>query len=130
MKKQKHGKCKSCGKDFIYYEFQTTGTYCSNKCQQYFQRKTVVESGKSIGVRPVRRYLIERKIYKCVMCGNEGEWNNLPLPLQLDHIDGNPKNNNLDNVRWLCPNCHAQTDTWGVKNISDEGRTRLASNTI
>ena len=40
------------------------------------------------------------------------EWMGNPLPFELDHIDGNRSNNCLDNLRMLCPNCHAQTETW------------------
>ena len=45
-------------------------------------------------------------------------YNGKPLTLQLDHIDGNPINNNLENLRFLCPNCHSQTDTFAGKNPS------------
>lgn len=50
--------------------------------------------------------------YKCAICGQEPMWNELDLKLQLDHIDGDNKNNELSNLRWLCPNCHSQTDTY------------------
>lgn len=40
------------------------------------------------------------------------EWRGKPLVLELDHVDGNKKNNSLDNLKLLCPNCHSQTDTW------------------
>ncbi len=39
-----------------------------------------------------------------------------PIPLQIDHIDGNSDNNTEDNFRLLCPNCHAQTPTYSGKN--------------
>ena len=50
--------------------------------------------------------------YKCAICGQSPIWNGQNLNLQLDHIDGDNKNNELTNLRWLCPNCHSQTDTF------------------
>ena len=54
-------------------------------------------------------------VYKCAIC-EITEHNNKPISLQLDHIDGNPNNHRLENLRLLCPNCHSQTDTWCGKN--------------
>ena len=53
--------------------------------------------------------------YKCTICGNNGVWMDQPLTLQLDHIDGDSTNNELSNLRLLCPNCHTQTETYGSK---------------
>lgn len=52
--------------------------------------------------------------YECSECKLDS-WNNKPLSLQLDHIDGNRFNNNLTNLRLLCPNCHSQTETFSNK---------------
>ena len=55
--------------------------------------------------------------YECTGCGIGDTWNGNPITLQLDHIDGNNKNNLLSNLRWLCPNCHSQTKTFAGKNV-------------
>ena len=60
--------------------------------------------------------------YQCECCGNS-EWNGLPIPLQVHHIDGNHFNNEINNLQLLCPNCHAQTDTFCGKNKSKENIT-------
>lgn len=62
--------------------------------------------------------------YKCSICGVGGNWNNKPLTLQIDHIDGDYNNNTKDNLRWLCPNCHSQTSTYGNKDGHKSKRPR------
>jgi len=56
------------------------------------------------------------KPHKCEEC-KLTKWLKQPIPLELDHIDGNPNNHKLKNLRLLCPNCHAQTPTYRGKNI-------------
>jgi hypothetical protein len=53
---------------------------------------------------------------KCTECGIEKYWNNKPLTLQLDHINGKRNDNRIENLRLLCPNCHSQTDTFCSRN--------------
>lgn len=66
----------------------------------------------------LRRWYIKGNYteYKCSICGQEPFWNNKPLTLTLDHIDGNNTNDILSNLRWVCPNCDRQLDTFGSKN--------------
>lgn len=67
----------------------------------------------------LKRRIIKDKlmIYKCMECDNEGQHNNKPLVLQLDHINGVSNDNRLDNLQFLCPNCHSQTETFASKNL-------------
>lgn len=55
--------------------------------------------------------------HKCQECGILPEWRGKKLVLQLDHIDGDNSNNVLSNFRFLCPNCHSQTETFTGRNI-------------
>ena len=54
--------------------------------------------------------------YKCQKCGCNGNWQDGIIALEIDHIDGDNTNNTLENLRYLCPNCHALTDTYRGKN--------------
>lgn len=73
-----------------------------------------------------RRILKENLIpYKCQLCGNEGEYNGLPLVLQLDHINGVSNDHRLENLRWICPNCHSQTETFANKNSDGKRKKAL-----
>lgn len=51
-------------------------------------------------------------VQQCSICGNGDSWMGKPLTIQLDHVDGNNTNNQLSNLRLLCPNCHSQTETY------------------
>lgn len=55
--------------------------------------------------------------YICSICGQEPHWNGKELSLTLDHINGQNHDNRLENLRWVCPNCDRQLDTFGSKNI-------------
>lgn len=52
---------------------------------------------------------------KCAECGITNVYNNKPITLQLDHINGDNSDNRINNLRILCPNCHSQTNTFGHK---------------
>ena len=67
----------------------------------------------------LKRYLLKFEImeYFCSECGLGEEWNNKKLVLQLEHKNGKRNDNRVENLCFLCPNCHSQTDTYaGRKN--------------
>lgn len=83
----------------------------------------------------LRRYVIKNNLipYKCAICGCT-EWQGKTLSLELDHINGINNDNRLENLRFLCPNCHSQTSTYGSRNqqlnsseydISDDLRKKV-----
>lgn len=83
------------------------------KTKDYLSNKYPISSHK------LRLRLLKEEIFnhQCTNCKRK-TWLNSPIPLELDHIDGNNKNNKLNNLRLLCPNCHSLTPTYRGKNKS------------
>ena len=73
----------------------------------------------------VKSNLLRLKLlpWKCFGCGNEGEWRGKKLSLQLEHRNGKSNDNRLENLGFLCPNCHSQTETYAGKSCRGRGRT-------
>lgn len=59
----------------------------------------------------IKARLVKELGHVCQQC-KQHTWNNAPIPLELEHIDGNNRNNKRENLTLLCCNCHAQTPTW------------------
>jgi 5-methylcytosine-specific restriction endonuclease McrA len=72
-------------------------------------------STKRVKLIVIRENLIP---YQCSECENPGEWNGKKLILILDHINGIRNDHRLENLRFLCPNCNSQTDTFCGRNKS------------
>lgn len=78
---------------------------------------------------PINRTVLRRYLqnfnaipYVCAICGNDGHWNEKQLSLQIDHINGINDDNRKENLRWLCPNCHSQTNTFGGRNVKESSQ--------
>ena len=80
-----------------------------------FTEEQVFQKGKSIRSGTLRKWLLKKRDYKCEICGLT-KWLDKDITLHVDHIDGDNTNNLLDNLRFICPNCHQQTETWGSIN--------------
>lgn len=77
----------------------------------------LVEESSYTSSKDLKRRLFKSglKEKRCEHCSNT-EWMGEEIPLQLDHINGMRNDNRIENLRVLCPNCHALTPTWGGRN--------------
>lgn len=127
-------KCKNCNKDLFK---KGANVYCSRKCQHDYQYKEYIANWKNNNVdgmmgqfqisRHIKRFLFEKYNFKCTKC----KWNKVnplnkyKLPaLEVEHIDGNYKNNKEDNLTLLCPNCHSLTPTFRGYNFGNGRKER------
>ena len=95
--------------------------YCDNVCQMKYQKKgdfDLILEGKfdELGNKQTidrvsKQYLISIHGDKCMCCGwsETNNWTN-KVPIELNHIDGNPENHDVNNLELLCPNCHSLTE--------------------
>ena len=97
--------------DISVSHFTGKGTRQTKTNDELFVRNST-SKGSTVKQRIIKHNLIE---YKCSECSQPPWWNNKPLVLQLEHIDGDPTNNELTNLTFLCGHCHSQTATWGRK---------------
>lgn len=98
-----------CLKDYPHL-YKKLGITSKKSNQDIFHKNSVYDR-KDLKRKIIKEGILE---YKCSMCGIF-EWMDKPLSLQLDHINGINNDNRIENLRFLCPNCHTQTPTWGFK---------------
>ena len=117
--------CINCYKNF-YPEYSSLGKYCSNKCQGDFvvkEKFKKIESGEVFHHKVMKKYLISTFGNKCLNPSCGWDWNK-ECRVEMEHIDGNSENNNLNNLTFLCPNCHSNTPTYGNKNRGNGRKIR------
>ncbi len=104
-------KCRTCGAHAT-RKFGGTGKFCA-------QHKSPTPGSVSFDDLKSdynkKQRLIKEHGHKCWGCKLEA-WRGQLIPLQLEHKDGNPDNSSRENLELLCPNCHAQTPTFGGRN--------------
>jgi hypothetical protein len=108
--------CLHCGQEGLR---TPQNKFCSNACQQEHVYETVtvpaILAGEVKTRVTIKRYLVKARGHACEVCKTT-TWMEQPVPIELDHIDGNAGDNSLANLRLICPNCHAQTPTAKGKN--------------
>lgn len=106
--------CEVCSMELKKYQSR----FCTRQCSAFKKRndsknRLLTGSEVSSGVR--RKILIDLLGYKCQICDNT-EWMGHPIPLVMDHINGNASDNSLDNFRLICSNCDRLSPFYGSKN--------------
>ena len=114
----RHSICPQCGAE---YRNRRNTKHCSRACSNIARTGISYRRGQphseTAKLKHQKEFIINRDGEKCSICGLPPTWNDAPLTLQVDHIDGDHKNNEWGNLRMVCPNCHTQTETYGGKNV-------------
>ena len=128
--------CKSCGKELI--GAKRKNIYCGHACEKEYQTKIYIKNwleGKITGTvksgasRFIKHYLLKKSNYRCELCGwGETNLTTGKVPLEIDHIDGNYKNNQPENLRVICPNCHSLTSNYKALNTGTGRKYRYYKN--
>ena len=118
--------CNYCGKS------TRNAKFCSIKCQAQLSSKVALEkrtnailNGEYVHPRGYREYLFSTRERVCSICRST-DWLGQPIPLVVDHIDGNSDNNHLVNLRLICNNCDATLPTYKARNYGNGRAKRRA----
>ena len=88
------------------------------RIRSYLKGEEIFTANSMLNTSQVREIILKEKLlpYVCDKCGNEGIWCDEPVTLDLDHKNGDSRDHRLENLHFLCPNCHSQTPTFKGKN--------------
>ena len=95
--------------------------------KEKYSLEQILIKNSPITQKVLRGYIERHKVipYKCEVCGCDGHWQNGIISLELDHIDGDNTNNEISNLHYLCPNCHALTKTYRGKNKNIQSKVTV-----
>lgn len=97
-------------------QFDVKSTYQRGKDRHTFATIFCIDSSYARTALRGAALRFKVKEYCCNKCGNEGQWQGEEITIELDHINGISNDNRVENLRWLCPNCHSQTKTYKNSN--------------
>lgn len=85
-----------------------------------YEKEDVFCKDSKVSYSTAKAWVLRHKLLeeKCDECGLKNEWQKKTLVLHLDHINGDKQDHRLENLRFLCPNCHSQTSTYCGRNIA------------
>ena len=88
------------------------------KRKEKYQLNEILIKNSPITQKVLRGYVERHNLleYKCQTCSCDGHWQNGIISLEIDHINGDNSDNRIENLRYLCPNCHALTETYRGRN--------------
>lgn len=130
-------KCGYCEKKVkVTRSNRNNSKFCSHECSVKYRWRVycleVIKKGnfQVLGAKAensvrkkAKRFIIEQNGHKCQLCGTE-TWQDKPVPLVLDHVDGNSDNNKITNCRVICRNCDGLLPTFAAKNKGKATHTR------
>ena len=124
--RRKHRSCGRCNKEYT----SRGNIFCSRECYTLSknektneERLEQIASGTN-SARAAKMFLLETR-NECSICCLKDIWNQKPINLILDHIDGNPANHNISNLRLVCPNCDSQLPTFKSRNMGNGRHNRM-----
>lgn len=125
--------CPTCNKYFTVTKKRKK--FCSKNCNMSYRHNEHIKQIEQYGsfsinnsvspnLRTIRKYLINKSDNICHICKlNADNWNDKPLTLIIDHINGDASDWTINNVRLICPNCDSQTSTYKGRNKGKSTRT-------
>lgn len=100
--------------------YDTPGKQCNltGQNKEKYSLEEVFRKNSPVTQKVLRGYIERYSIleYKCQFCGCDGKWQNGVISLEIDHVNGDNTDNEINNLRYLCPNCHALTITYRGRN--------------
>jgi hypothetical protein len=120
------GRCQRCDKQLL----RAQSKFCGGECDLAFKQEALYATFAVTGVlncaaRTARKYLLVTRGQRCEICKIE-TWRDRPVPVVMDHINGDPTDQRILNLRLVCPNCDALLPTFKGRNRGNGRHARRA----